>query len=42
MYRFHSQCNLSVVIVVMYLPFWLYMLVSKSCICIVGLFVRMS
>lgn len=25
-----------------YLPFWLYMLDSKTCICMVGMFARMS
>ena len=37
-----NQCSLSVVIVIMYFPFWLYMLEIDSWICMVGLFGKMS
>ena len=39
---FHSQCNRSVVIVAMYLPFWSNTLDSRLCVCMVGLLLRMS
>ncbi len=41
-YRFHNQCSLSAVIVVMYYPFWSYMLEIEAWICMVGLFGKMS
>ena len=41
-YRFHNQCSLLVVIVVMYFPFWSYMLEIEAWICVVGLFGKMS
>jgi len=41
-YHFDSQWSLSVVIMVMYFPFWSYMWDTKACICMVGLFMRMS
>ena len=39
---FHNQSSLSIVMITMYLPFWLYMLDSKACIYKVCLFVRIS
>ena len=41
-YQFHNQCSLSVLIVVMYFPFWSCMLEIEACICMVGLFGKMS
>ena len=39
---FHSQCSISVVIMVMYLPLWSYVLDSRLCICMIGLLQMMS
>lgn len=39
---FHNQCSLSIIMMAMYFPFWSCMLDSEACICMVGMFVRMS